>query len=625
MNSFNLNSFNINRDYLKALSNLMPNGILTVNCEGKVIVINRVFTEILNMPEEKVVGQDIRQIVPKCRLCNVMESGIPLTSVYKINGRVYMAEYYPLMGSDTLVGGVAIFSDITKTKSIEDDLNETTSYKKMLESILQTAYEGVVIVDKDSKIIMINDSFANFIETEPCKVKGCHISDVIKNTRMPQVMMSGVAEYGHLEIIGSHRAVVSTVPIILNNNVIAGVETIWFKDIEDMQTLYQRLNNLKKQLNYFKKELFKNKLTNYYNLDSIIGESQVIHNLKDLITRASKSISTILILGESGTGKELIAHAIHDLSERRKKNLIKINCAAIPDSILESELFGYAPGAFTGAQKGGKPGKFEMADKGTLFLDEIGDMPYHMQAKLLRFLQEKETERLGENMIRTVDVRVIAATNQDLHKKIKEGKFREDLFYRLNVMTIEAPPLRNHKKDIPLIVESFIERCNIISGRYIKGVATEVMEIFLEYDWPGNVRQLENVVESAYNMSDTNIIELDNVPINFLREYNERKNQKDFTLLEHREDINKDNINKEIINNFKIANNEDIYRKPTENSNFNKNEINTQVPLIEVRDALEKKTINDILLFVKGNKSDAAKRLGITRASLYKKLKKYNL
>lgn len=241
-------------------------------------------------------------------------------------------------------------------------------------------------------------------------------------------------------------------------------------------------------------------------LDEIKGESEYIKELKDKIKRIAKNSSTVLITGESGTGKELIARAIHSLSERRTKPFIAINCAAIPDTLLESELFGYERGTFSGADPRGKIGKFEMANGGTIFLDEIADMPLHMQVKLLRVLQEKTITRIGSHQSQKVDVRIIAATNKNIQQLVKENKFREDLYYRLNVIPIHTCPLRERKEDIKVLVQHYLNKYQVHFNR--KGIKfdKDVLDMFYRYDWPGNVRELENLIEYIVAMVDDNTI-----------------------------------------------------------------------------------------------------------------------
>ncbi|HSN66934.1 MAG TPA: sigma 54-interacting transcriptional regulator, partial [Fusibacter sp.] len=246
--------------------------------------------------------------------------------------------------------------------------------------------------------------------------------------------------------------------------------------------------------------------------DYIIGGSEALLSAKGLAKKVASSASTVLILGESGTGKELFARAIHHSSQRNQMPFVAINCAAIPDHLLESELFGYEEGAFTGAKRGGKPGKFQLANKGTLFLDEIGDMPLHLQAKLLRALQEKRIDQLGGNKPIDVDVRVIAATHADLEEKVLEGSFRQDLYYRLNVIPIHVPPLRERKDDLLLTSRYLVEKWCGKLQKTIPVMSQGFIEVMKSHDWPGNVRELENAIEYAVNVCDDDVLEMRHLP-----------------------------------------------------------------------------------------------------------------
>ncbi|MGM0403106.1 MAG: sigma-54 interaction domain-containing protein, partial [Thermodesulfobacteriota bacterium] len=340
-----------------------------------------------------------------------------------------------------------------------------------------------------------------------------------------------------------------------------------------------------KELKYYKGEVMRLKGSRY-NFKNIIGNSQMLVQAKELAKMAASSMSNVLIRGESGTGKELFAHAIHDCSLRRYGAFIRVNCAAIPAGLLESELFGYEGGAFTDAKKGGKPGKFELAQGGTLFLDEIGDMPPEMQAKLLRVLQEKEVERLGGDRVIQLDIRLIAATNRDLEEMIKKEEFRQDLYYRLNVLKIEIPPLREIKEDIELLSEKILQELNEELGTTVKKVDPEVIDILQAYDWPGNMRELKNVLERA-------------VAVNMGRESVIRKNHLPIYLL----DLGK---NKTVTGFFGFKN-------PDEFS------------LREILESTEKKAIESALKKTGNNRKKAAELLGIHRSGLYQKMNKYGI
>jgi transcriptional regulator with PAS, ATPase and Fis domain len=301
----------------------------------------------------------------------------------------------------------------------------------------------------------------------------------------------------------------------------------------------------------------------------------LIHNIFNILPNIAESDSTVLIQGASGTGKELFAKAIHTLSPRKTRPFIKVNCGALPDTLLESELFGYVKGAFTDAKKD-KPGRFALANEGTIFLDEVGDMSPSLQVKLLRVLQEKEYEPLGSTNPRKTDVRIIAATNKDLSKLISEGIFRDDLFYRLNVVKIELPPLSQRREDIPLLINAFVQKFNAKMGKQIVGVSDQALRLLLKHDYPGNIRELENIIEHAFVLCKGDRIDLDCLP-------------------------------KEITEDQKIENPSMALQEET--------------PL----EKAETEVIEKILKKYDGNRIKTAQELGIDRTTLWRKIKKYGL
>lgn len=286
---------------------------------------------------------------------------------------------------------------------------------------------------------------------------------------------------------------------------------------------------------------------NVITTEDILGKSKIMRSLKEKIKKIGNSNSTVLITGESGTGKELIARAIHSESDRFDKPFIPINCSAIPESLLESELFGYVKGAFSGANTGGRMGKFELANKGVIFLDEIGDMPLHFQVKILRVLQERKLVRVGSNQQIDLDIRIIAASNRDLLELINENKFREDLYYRLNVIPINVPPLRERKSDISMIIDEMIIKYNALFNKKVKGMEEEVKNILLNYSWPGNVRELENTLEYMINIEDGNgILTMDMLPQNIIKEKEEILNKSAVDIIKPLKEVEKDIINKAV-------------------------------------------------------------------------------
>lgn len=369
----------------------------------------------------------------------------------------------------------------------------------MLNKLLELAYDGIVVVDNHGIIALISKAYADFLGISRHEAIGRHVSEVIENTRLPEVLKTGKTEDAHLQLINGHYMIASRIPLIRDGKIVGAIGKVLFRNVEELNVMHKRIVSLQQQLELFKGKIVMGRYAKY-SFSNIMGRSDKILLAKTMAEKSSMTDSTVLLTGESGTGKELFAHAIHQESVRAAKAFIKINCAAIPAELLESELFGYEEGAFTGARKGGKTGKFELADGGTLFLDEIGDMPVSMQAKLLRVLQENEIEKIGAQYSQEVDVRIIAATNQDPESLVAGGKMRADLFYRLNVVNIKIPALRERAEDIePLVTYLLNKICNHL-GKYVDDISPQALQLLKRHSWPGNIRELENVLERAVNI-----------------------------------------------------------------------------------------------------------------------------
>lgn len=441
---------------------------------------------------------------------------------------------------------------------INGEINDLEHYKLIFDEILDMTEDGFVVTAVDGTILDINNSYCHFIGTTKEKAIGKHIGEFIKNTKMPEIAKAGIKEVDEIHelVDGQHYKgdkflFVTRSPVKKNGKVVAAVAQVKFR-IHTIK-LAQKLLKQDKELKYYKDEL-QRLGESKFNLNSILGESDSFVEAKELARKAAKSNLPVLINGETGTGKEVFANGIHYASDRKNNPLIRINCAAIPGELLESELFGYEEGSFTGAKKGGKKGKFQLAHKGTIFLDEIGDMPLHMQAKLLRVLQEGEIERIGGYDPIPVDVRVIAATHQDLRKLIKEKKFREDLYYRLNVINIKIPPLRQRKEDILLFMNHFLSELNKKYKTDIN-ISQRARELLLNHKWQGNIRELKNVVESAYVLAEKEIIGVKHLPSNLLTSASvvskdDKSNPLDLILNEFEKDIILETL---IENDYKIS------------------------------------------------------------------------
>ncbi|MGD9060256.1 MAG: sigma 54-interacting transcriptional regulator, partial [Desulfobacterales bacterium] len=334
--------------------------------------------------------------------------------------------------------------------TIEEQLE---AYKLIFESI----YNGIMVTDAEGIITHFNEPYGQFLGLDPAAQIGKHCTEVVENTRMHIVAKTGKPEINQTQRIKGQNMVVQRIPIKRDGKVIAVFGQVMFKDVKDVTKLANRLSLLESKVKHYEEELINLRSTRY-TFDSIVGTSLVIRELKKEALKASTNQFPVLITGDSGTGKELFAQAIHHASPRKLYPFVRINCSAIPKDLLESELFGYEKGAFTGAKTEGKPGKFEIANQGTVFLDEIGDLPLTMQPKLLRVVEEKEFERVGGTKIIRSDFRVIAATNQDLQDMLTDERFRKDLFYRLNVIPLHIPPLRDRRSDIIPLAQHFLKQ-----------------------------------------------------------------------------------------------------------------------------------------------------------------------
>ena len=368
--------------------------------------------------------------------------------------------------------------------------------------------EGLLIVDRQARIVWMNEKYPRHLGiADPASVIGLPVEDVIPNSLMRSVVSSGKPIMLDIMEFGSDSFVVMRLPVWdAAGELIGGVGVVIFDDPRQLMPLVSRFQNLRLELADTRRKLDEARRSKY-TFTSFVGASPRCIAVKDKARRAARASSPVLILGETGTGKELLAHAIHAASPRAAGPFVAVNIAAIPDTLLESEFFGVAPGAYTGADRKGRSGKFELAQGGTLFLDEIGDMSLALQAKLLRALQEKEIEPVGSNRLIAIDVRIIAATSRQLAKEVEEGRFRADLFYRLNVMTLDVPPLRERLDDLPLISESLAEALTRQLGEHPRSIAAPALDYLALHSWPGNVRELSNVLERALLMSDADILE----------------------------------------------------------------------------------------------------------------------
>jgi PAS domain S-box-containing protein len=460
---------------------------------------------------------------------------------------------------------------IKKPREAKDIRQQLEMYKLLFDSI----YNGTMVTDSQGFITHFNKPYGEFLGLDPDEQIGKHCTEVIENTRMHIVAKTGRPEINYSHRIMGQDMVVQRIPIKKNGKIVAVFGQVMFKDIRDVRKLAEKLEVLESKVELYEKELISLRSTKY-TLDSIIGVSNAINNLKTDALQAAATNLPVLITGESGTGKEMFAQAIHHVSSRKIKPFIRINCAAIPRDLLESELFGYEKGAFTGAKSEGKPGKFELAKGGTIFLDEIGDLPLEMQPKLLRVLEEKEFERVGGTSLIKADFRFIAASNQNLEVMLENGLFRKDLYYRLNVIPLHIPPLRERDKDIIPMARHMLNQISQDASIAEVALDRQTEKAMVKYEWPGNARELSNVLERVLSSLNGDIIHLCDLPFYLYRSKKQLPG---------------------------------AGRKSLKN-------IQTNAEREAIRYALESSGYN---------KAQAANMLGIHRTLLYKKMKKYHL
>lgn len=413
------------------------------------------------------------------------------------NGRQAVIEMVRFLESDF------IMNEASEIHGVDKLLHENALMQERLQMILESVQDGICVVDRSGEVTYVNPSYLRIVHKTPEMVVGQNVFETAADGNRCAVLRSGIARIGSIRHKKDGTTIVANVNPIFVDGEIAGVVSV-IKDITEIQTLMERLSQVSAKAEYLEQELLRTKKTAQA-FANYIGKSGKVVDVLALASKAADSSANVLIRGESGTGKEVIAEGIHYASGRRRGPFIRVNCGAIPGALLESELFGHEKGAFTGAVRR-KLGKFELANHGTIFLDEIGELDKNLQVKLLRVLQQKEFDRVGGEETIHVDVRIIAATNRDLEAMVHEGTFRDDLYYRLNVIPIILPPLRDRPDDIPLLVEHFIEKISKENKKNVRGITPDAMQMFMHYRWPGNVRELENVIERVITLMDTDLI-----------------------------------------------------------------------------------------------------------------------
>lgn len=480
----------------------IPLGIIVIDNNEYITTINKYALSFLGKNSKEVLGKKINNVIPNSDLPKVLKTKQKeVGKSQHLNDHVLLSNISPIIYKDKVIGAISVFQNISEITGMKE-VNER------LKKILAYSHDGICFVDENRKISYVNPAYEKILNVSSDDIIGMDLQDASPKGYRMNVFNTRTAIENVFYTKNGVNIIASITPIFIDN-IFKGVLSI-SKPITAIKDILKMLKESEEKINYYKEELERQSKLNK-SFTELVGNSTSLKETLLMADKASQSSTTVLIRGESGTGKELLAQAIHNSSPRKNNPFVRVNCAAIPENLLESELFGYEKGAFTGAVKS-KPGKFNIAHGGTIFLDEIGDMPKSMQVKLLRVLQEREFESVGGLITQKVDVRVIAATNRNLEEMIEEGEFREDLYYRLNVITLFLPPLRDRKEDLYLLIDHFI---NKISKKLDKNcsIDNDALKFLASYNWPGNIRELENVIERAVALCDNFMITSKDLPI----------------------------------------------------------------------------------------------------------------
>lgn len=566
---------------IELILNSTHDAMIGVDTKGIITLFNKAAEKLTEIPAEDALGKYVADVIKDTRLPYILETGqSELNQQQDLGSIKIITNRMPVKDKQgSIIGAIAVFRDITEVIKLAEEITNLKEMQSMLAAIFNATQDAISVVDQKGMGVMINPAYT--------RITGLSEKDVIGK---PATVDIAEGESLHMQVIKTKKPVkgallkvgpthkevlVNAAPITVDGELRGSVAVI--HDISEISKLSSELKHAKDIIRSLEAK---------YTFEDIIGKDTLLIAAVDKARKAAEIPITVLLRGESGTGKEIFAHSIHNASERKYRKFIRVNCSAIPETLLESELFGYEEGAFTGAKKGGRKGLFEEANGGTIFLDEIGEIPPGTQSKLLRVLQEKEFVRVGGTKSIDIDVRVIAATNVDLEAAIDSGRFRADLYYRLNVLPIKIPPLRMRKGDIYDLSIFFIKKFNQQYGRNVQDISHQAVQKLKEYSWPGNVRELENVIGRAIinmRINDTVILET------HLPQFERLVVAGDRTVVQA-----------------------ESYE-------------DTAVTLESVVEKSEKRYIAQVMRECDNNKTRAAKLLDISLRSLYYKLEKYGL
>jgi len=562
--------------------NSTHDAVIAINNDEIITIFNKAAEELTQIKASDALKKKVVDVIKTTRLPVVLRTGkAELNQLQILLDTEIITNRKPVYNDNgEIIGAIAVFRDISEVKELIEKITNLRSVQNTLKAIIESTQDAISVVDENGYGMMINPAYTRLTGFTSNDVIGAYCTKDLSSGESVHLKVLETRESvsGERLRVGPQRkeVLVEAAPIIVNGELKGSVAVI-----HDLTEINRLINELDKA-----KSIIRN-LEAKYCFDDIIGDDIKFKKIINKAKAAATTPATVILRGESGVGKELFAHAIHNKSKRRNNQFVRVNCAALSESLLESELFGYVSGAFTGANKNGKIGLFEKAHMGTIFLDEIGEMKISTQVKLLRVLQEREIVRVGGTKPIFVDVRIISATNKNLEEEIKKGSFRKDLYYRLNVIPIDIIPIREHIEDIDLIVHKLIIKYNQEYGRSVQSISKKAIDELKKYDWPGNVRELENYIgRTIINLNfHDEIIEYKHLPILNIK--------------------NVDNSVKNITNEVVL-------------------ELNNR-NLKEVSEEFEKKYISNVLKKNNNNRILTARELQISERSLYYKISKYKL
>ena len=510
-------SFDTISTEFSAVLNSTHNLIISIDREGKINLLNRAAEKFLGLKSGAVQGRDIMKIIPNSGLMEILETGCsrPVQKI-ELNKRTFISNRTPIKKNGEIIGAVAVLQDISELESISRELENVKELNNEMDAIIESSYDGLYLTNGEGITLRVNEAFEKLTGVKSSELVGGNVEDLVRERGIVSESVSALVLKAKKPVTimqktktGRQTLTTGTPVFDRKGKIFRVVSNV--RDITELMLLKQQLDQAQGLSKHYESELRALQIQ-YSGSEKLIVSSQKMKDLLDTVIRLALVDSTVLISGESGTGKELIAETIHNNSLRKNQPFIKINCGAISHNLLETELFGYADGAFTGAKKGGKAGYFELANGGTLLLDEISELPYNLQVNLLRVLQSQELIRVGGETTIPIDVRIIAASNLNLQELVEKNQFRKDLFYRLNVVPVDVPPLRERKEEIPVLAAHFVQ---IFNKKYKmeKELSPQVIDVLMEYDWPGNVRELENVMERMVVTIPGNILSRDDLPV----------------------------------------------------------------------------------------------------------------